>query len=86
MNNDAHHFTATAEDGEEHCFSRVRLSADRKTLHGVTDTLPAGVYMQRMTVAWAGLKLDAALVMVRPWQGAENEAEFRLSLTPPSAP
>jgi len=83
MNPDAHHFTATSEDGTEHCFSRVRLSADRKTLHGVTDTLTVGPYMQRMTVHWAGLKLDAALVLVKPWHGAENEAEFRLSLTPP---
>lgn len=86
MNSDAHHFTATAEDGEEHFFSRAQLSADRKTLHGVTDTLPVGPCMQRMTVHWAGLMLDAALVMVRPYSGPENKAEFRLSLTLPRGP
>lgn len=86
MNNDARHFTATAEDGAEHLFSRPRLSDDRTTLYGVTDTLTVGAYMQRMTVHWAGLKLDAALVLVEPWHGSENRAEFRLSLTLPRGP
>ncbi len=86
MNNDAHYFTATAEDGTEHLFSRPRLSDDRKTLYGVTDTLTVGPCMQRMTVHWAGLTLDAVLVMVERYSGPENRAEFRLSLTFPPAP
>ncbi len=86
MSLNLHHFMARAEDGAEHYFSRVRLSADRRTLHGVTDTLPVGVFNLRMTVLWAGLYLDAALVEVRRWHGTENEAKFLLSPTPLPAP